>query len=418
MNPNPIINVPRKNHLMHVSIEPLVVPDRSRTLVSMSDRVLPHLQRGEHALVVLIDGVGFDSAKAAAEMGVPLFSWAEEQKLLQQHSAQFPATTTAQITSLHLRNTPVEKHGLYEWVTYHPDVGLISALPFSRAREGKRDTLYELGVKPEDVYPTESVYRFYDEQGFHSVLAMPDEIIDSPFNTILCPSTSQKLGFSTVQEGCRKMVEAIQQASSPTYFYFYIDLMDKTSHTYTKESPEFERELAATLTALRDNLFASLKDFSRGCQVFVTSDHGHMTITEETHINECVPAIDSYLQRDKQGKVIPCSGGFRSCFLHALPEKQILLRDILRERLSGKAVVLTLDEAMDRGFFDRALCSERFLESVGNILILSLDGHAVYYHISGKFDHKMRSVHGGASQAEMTTPYIEFPLGDFLVNKI
>ena len=137
-----------------------------------------------------------------------------------------------------------------------------------------------------------------------------------------------------------------------------------------------------------------------------------MSTPNEVRLNRLVPDLDEYLQRDKHGRIITGSGGFRTCVLHVRPERLCELKGVLQRELEEKAVVLTLEDAFEKKLFDRSLCSEKFLQRMGNLLVLSLDGYAAYYHIPGKFELPHRSVHGGASREEMTTPLIEFDARD------
>jgi predicted AlkP superfamily pyrophosphatase or phosphodiesterase len=397
------------------SLGHLVAPDKSKTLLSLQDKIKRELLCGSHVVTVLIDGVGYDSVSAMAKKGAPIISWAQKNGSIKPNSAQWPSTTAVQITSLHT-GVPVEEHGIVEWVVYEPKLGqLISPLPFSFAREDKWGSLETAGLKASDLFPTRSFYADINKFDVgRSRVALPSAFAKSHFNSLFEQDTTI-VPYDNFTQGCTTVAQQIRQTIKPSYSLFYIDDMDKISHNHTKNSAEFTKRLEEILSTIRDSLVGNLKGLNRPCTVFITSDHGHMSVDPKTtlYVNHLIPEIDNYLQRNPQGEVIPCSGGYRSLFLHAKPECRMALIGALKRPLANKALVLPIEELFELGFFDRAECGENFWKRVGNIVVLPLPRQTVYYHIPGKFEMRKSSLHGGASKEEMTTPLITFKVSDF-----
>lgn len=394
----------------------LVPPDKSKTLLSLQETITKELRGGADVVTVLIDGLGYDSVCKLAKQNTPVVSWAKNHGRIEPTSAQWPSTTAAQITSLHSAQ-PIEQHGVLEWIVYEPKLEkLISPLPFNFAGEDQWGTLIQAGMKPTEVFPDKSFYGALKEGGVSKCrTALPAAFAHSHFNSIFSNAVDI-LPYGDFSTGCEEVAKAILKSNAPSYSLLYIDDMDKISHKYTKDSPEFAKRIQEIFKAIEENLVKELAGSNRPCIVHITSDHGHVTVDPRKtfYINHIIPNVDDYLQRTSHGEVIPCSGSSRSLFLHAKSEKRDALIAVLQEKLEGHALVAPLEELFQMGFFDKSRCSDRFWKRVGNIVVLPFPGKTVYYHIPGKFEIKKNSLHGGASPEEMTTPHIFFPVKEFL----
>ena len=385
--------------------EHFVLPERERSLISLKSHSLTHLAEGKHVIVLLIDGLGFDMAGEFLEKHDPFLSKLGEYGKLERGSSQWPATTTAQITTKHT-GLSVEQHGLIEWVTWLPEIDrLASPLPMSHARSGNLGELIKEGFDPDQFIPQGEFYPEIARQGFGAYVVQPNSFIGTPYSQTVCRG-AELVGFTSFREGCEAVAGLLHSLDRPSYISLYIDTLDSTNHRATKSSRDSQLVLSGITANMNDYLFPALVKSPREAEVLLTADHGHMSIdpSATVYLNQVFPDLDQYLQRTESGEVIPCSGGCRSMFLHAKPECREELRGRLSEALDGIAQVYNIETLIQLGVFDSELISERFSRRVGNLVVLPFAGESVYY-LNERFRVHKNSAHGGATAEEMEVPW-------------
>ena len=159
-----------------------------------------------------------------------------------------------------------------------------------------------------------------------------------------------------------------------------------------------------TFGAMIDALAATA--FPPGTLVLLTSDHGMTPVdpVATIYVNELWPELPGLLASGADGKPLAPAGSCRDLFLHVRPGELGRVRDGLAERLDGRATVLTTDDLIARGAFDKP--SERLRERVGDLVVLPRVGEAVYWYEPGRFDQHLRGQHGGLSPQEMEIPLV------------
>src|SRR3954470_15200352 len=137
--------------------------------------------RAQRVVLVLLDAFGW-----------PFFTRHGDHPLLRRFDAvarlttQFPATTTAHITTLHC-GAPVGEHGLYEWNVYDPTLdALITPMLFSFAGDGERDTLLRAGADPAVVLETgPTLYERLGAAGVSCHVFGPATFTPSTYDSVL-----------------------------------------------------------------------------------------------------------------------------------------------------------------------------------------------------------------------------------------
>lgn len=386
-----------------------VLPDPEKSFVALHDRIERALKEDKHVLLFQIDGWGYD--QALAEIVKPeqiLLRTIEQEGIFSQNVAQWPATTAVQMTTLHTA-LPLEMHGVIEWVMYDSRLGrILSPLTFSPPRSCHRDSLLSEGISPKDVLPVESFYEKLQGLGFGAYHATKERYLRSAYQSAVGHGATP-LPIKNFSEGCEQVAHLFSREERASYCLFYWDDLDKTNHMETKNSLASSELLSAFLEEIHKTILKTELPLTRDLVVILTSDHGHMTINqgETWYVNELIPNMDSFLIPSSQGGIIPCSGGYRSLFLHAKEERREELLSLLKEALLDHALVLPTEILFELKVFDKNIASELFLSRLGNIVVLPFSGETVYYSGPEGFRLQKASVHGGASAEEMFTPYFE-----------
>ena len=351
-------------------------------------------ERFERVVLVYFDAFGWAFFERHADH--PLFARARGDGLLVQLTAQFPSTTTAQVTTIH-SGLAVAEHGLYEWHVYEPSLDrLITPLLFSFAGDGTRGTL--LGhLEPDDVFPHESVYAGLAATGVRSTVVLPAAIAGAAPNITMLRGTDI-VPFATVETGLAAAAAAV--ADGAGYAHVYLDEVDSLMHAVGPDDPLAEAAARLVLDALVEATFPS------GTLVLVTADHGMAPVdpARTVYVNELWPALVQYLETGADGKPLAPAGSCRDLFLHV---RDGHVEDVcagLGERLDGIADVVSVAQLVGEGIV--AHPSPRLDARLANVVVLPRHGEAVYWHEPGRFDQHLHGQHGGLSPQEMEIPLV------------
>jgi hypothetical protein len=351
-------------------------------------------ERFEHIVFVYFDAFGWTFLDRHAEH--PLFARARSEGLLTQLTAQFPSTTTAQVTTIH-SGLPVAEHGLYEWHVYEPSLDrLVTPLLFAFAGDGTRGTL--LGqIDPDELFPMDSIYARLAESGVRSTVVLPASIAGSAPNIALLRGTDV-LPFATAKEGLSVAAAAI--GSRAAYAHVYLDELDSLMHAVGTDDPAVD----VVTTTILDDVHAAR--FPAGTLVLLTADHGMSPVDPDRtiYVNELWPELAAHLATGADGKPLAPAGSCRDLFLHAREGDVEAVCTGLAERLDGVADVLSVADLIDEGIF--AEPSPRLSARLANVAVLPRYGEAVYWHEPDRFVQRLRGQHGGLSRQEMEIPLV------------
>jgi len=351
-------------------------------------------KRFERVAFVYFDAFGWRFLERHA--GHPLFDRAGSDGLFTQLTAQFPSTTTAQVTTIHSGLT-VAEHGLYEWHVYEPKFDrLITPLLFSFAGDGMRGSLFGQ-IDPDALFPTESIYARLAEAGVPSSVVLPAAIAGSAPNLALLRGT-QVVPFSTTEGALAAASRALDEGAG--YAHVYLDELDSLMHAVGPDDPLVEAGAGLVLDALAGATFPT------GTLVLLTADHGMSPVdpARTVHRNELWAGLAERLQTGADGKPLAPAGSCRDLFLHVREGHVAEVCAELGERLDGVADVVPVDELVAEGIF--AEPSRRLRERLANVVVLPRYGEAVYWHEPGRFVQQLHGQHGGLSPQEMEIPLV------------
>lgn len=351
-------------------------------------------ERFERVAFVYVDALGWTFLERHAAH--PMVERARSEGLVTQLTAQFPSTTTAQVTTVHSGLT-VAEHGLYEWHVYEPAFDrLITPLLFSFAGDGMRGSLVGR-IDPDDLFPTESVYARLADAGVASSVVLPSAIADSAPNLALLRGT-EVVPFATADDALAQASRAL--AAGAGYAHVYLDELDSLMHAVGPDDPLAEACARLLLDALAGATFPA------GTLVLVTADHGMSPVDPDrtVYVNELWPELAAHLEAGADDKPLAPAGSCRDLFLHARPEQVETVCAELGGRLDGLADVLPVEELVNEGIF--AEPSQRLRDRLANVVVLPHHGEAVYWHEPGRFVQQLHGQHGGLSPQEMEIPLV------------
>ncbi len=192
---------------------------------------------GDHDRVALVylDAFGWRFLERQGEH--PLLRRAS----VERWTSQFPSTTTAHITTI-ATGLPVAEHGLYEWYVYEPRLDrLITPLPFSYAGDRERDTLLAAGLRPQDLYPAETLAA---RLGVPCHSAQPAPLASTPVTRWLLRDSTVH-AFETLEGGLLALAEALA-AEERAYGNVYLPHVDSLMHEHGPDDPRVDALFAVS----------------------------------------------------------------------------------------------------------------------------------------------------------------------------
>jgi len=378
-----------------------------RILTGSGDRALPDDvlggldRRYERVILFFVDGFGWRYFERIADQ-YPILRHFLDNGVVSKLTSMFPSTTAAHVTCIHT-GLPPGQSGVYEWFQYQPEVDrIIAPLLFSFAGDKVRDRLAGSGLKPDDVFPSDTIYTALDQAGVKAHLFHAREIVRGAPMRMLGART-QSLAYKTLPELLTTLRLILEQREGPTYCLAYYDPIDGIGHDRGPGSDYVFAELDQFLTMLDRLLVRHLRD--RRILFILTADHGMVEVNPNTtvYLNVTMPDFRDYLVTNQKGELLVPAGSPRDFFLHVKPERLGELRDRLSGQLQDRALVAETPALAAEGFFGPRV-SERFLARVGNLVVLPFAGQSVYYYERERFENRYWGHHGGLTREEMEIP--------------
>lgn len=359
----------------------------------------------EKIILLLLDGYGYHQWIKHHKTH-EFFREISQKGSISPITTVFPSTTAATLTTINTGLTPQE-HALPEWTIYFGEIDMIiNTLPFTPLGEKGQDSLLEMGVNPEILYDGDTIYQTLKDASVKSFAFVKASYAHGCYSKIVHKG-STVIPFITYSDMFAKLRKLVKDEKGPAYFYAYLDNLDAIGHLYGSHTLEYSAELSALSYALKTALLDKIdRKAAEKTLLLVTSDHGQVDISpEDTVYLNAFQRLTHAFKRTKQGKPILPTGSARDVFLHIKPAKLQETSNFLSRKLKGKAQVMRTNEATKIGLFGIGKPRKRFLERVGNLLILPYENHTVWFeHIKGKKVY-FRGYHGGLNEEEMFVPF-------------
>lgn len=364
------------------------------------------LKRYDRVITILADGFGWR-----------FFQRHQQQPALQRFlnhgkalrwTSQFPSTTAAHITCIHTGLTPGES-GVHEWQYYDPAVDtIITPLLFSFGGTTKRDLLKNFKIAPQSIYPTDdTIYQQMARKGVQSHLYGPAEFTPSTYSDWLNRGAIA-YGYQSIAEAFVNLRAQVEAMTELAYFYLYYPKIDSLGHTYGPNSAQFDAEILLFLYCLEEMILRPLTGKAKKTLLILTADHGQDAITP----SECIfvnqdarfAGVERFIKRNQQGQLLIPAGSARDMFAYIQSELLDEAYEFFATRLDGFATVYKTQELIDKGYFGPTAPSQRFLERVGNLLILPHEGNSVWWFEEESKGMPFFGHHGGLTPQEMEIP--------------
>lgn len=370
----------------------------------------PLAGRYRKVILLFIDGYGWRFVRETLEE-YPFLRRFASDGVVTKLTSQFPSTTAVHVTTIHT-GLDVGQSGIYEWFMYEPSLeGIITSLPFSWGGQLEPGTLIKEGIRPETIFPAESVHQHLASRGVRSLVWGNKAFTPSPVTSAITLGAEIR-PFDTLREGLAEMVDEIQRDDGPGYYYLYAGNIDAAGHKSGPNSSDWRMQAGLTFHALEDVLIPALRGRS-DTLLLMTADHGQIAGNAEKTIlvNRIYPELAQWFQTTSNGAPILPTGNFRDMVLHIRPDHLAEAQTEAQRRLEGRALVVPVAELMDLGFFGTV--TDRLTRRIGNLMVLPYGEDLVWWE--GYSLPRFRGYHGGLAPEEMETELLAWsptPLSD------
>lgn len=387
------------------------IPDTIAQLLmgKQQERALPsscYVGSDYDAVILLfIDAFGWRFWQQFADH--PFIKRCDQEGIVSKITSQFPSTTAAHVTTIHTGQTPAES-GIYEWYQYEPKVNrVIAPLLFSYAGDDTSETLLATKIPAQEFFPFRTIYERLHQEGVDSFLFHESHINQSSYSQAVTKG-AHLMGYLSLVQGLRSLSELhSSKLSKKNYSFFYHSHIDFVGHRKGIEDPSFGKSILYCLDHLEKELIPSLQRGGKKTALLVTADHGMVNVypKKTLYLNQVLPNLqDSLVVKDP-------AGSCRDLFLKIKEDQREAVILQIRDAIKGVAEVWKIEDLLAAGVFGKGPFNSRFLERVGNIVILPYENEAVWWFERHRFEQHFYGSHGGLTPQEMDSVFAFLSFG-------
>ena len=353
-------------------------------------------------ILFLIDGFGWRFFERFQDL--PFLQRIVKHGKVEKLTSQFPSTTAAHLTTIHT-GWNVGQSGVHEWYYYEPQLdAIIAPLLYSYAGTKERDTLRPAKAQPAFLYPRGVFYPELRRKGVTPYVFGSREYTPSVYSKAVMDGAEIR-GFKTLSEAVSNLQLLIEKQTNPLYLHLYFDKIDALCHEYGPAAPQVEAECETFLLAM-EYYFERLFKGRKKILFLMTADHGMAEVDPQTTVylnkHPNFAGFERFLKVNRQGQLLVPAGSARDMFLYIQDDLLDEAQSFLATRLDGKADVIQTKTLIEEGYFGSEV-SSRFLERVGDLVILPYRYESVWWYEKDKFEMKFYGHHGGLTPQEMET---------------
>jgi hypothetical protein len=326
-------------------------------------------------VVFLVDGLGWELLRQHRDVAPYLNALADGTHPI---TCGVPSTTATSLTSLGTA-LPPGRHGV---------VGFTSRVP---GTDTLLDALrWDQPIDPREWQPHETVFGRARASGVLTT-TVSRRAFDGSGLSVASQRGAEYVGADTPGERISATVHA--SATATSLVYVYEGELDSTGHAKGCLSWAWEHQLGVVdsfAQRMREALPASTA-------LLVTADHGMVDVgpDQRVDVDERPDLLEgvSLLGGEARFRHLYCAGG-------AVDSVSAAWRTGLGER----AIVLTRDEAIERGWFGEVDSAVR--PRLGDVVVASLGGNAVVSTSRFKHESRLIGFHGSLTPDEMLIPLL------------
>lgn len=324
-------------------------------------------------VVFLVDGLGARLLRRYAHAAPYLSS-------LVDHSgtAGVPSTTATSLTSFGTGLTP-GTHGLVGFTSRVPGTDhLLNALQWRK------------DVDPTDWQPHPTAFQTIKTHGGSVTVVNKREFASSGL-TVAAHRGADFVGADKVGERIAAAVAASREQRSLTYLYD--GDLDWTGHKYGVASSPWLQQLSmidAEAEQLRDALPTHVR-------LVVVADHGMVDSPVEARTD-----VDEHLELRDGVALLGGEARFRHLYCQRGAVADVVAT--WQEKLGDRAMVLTRDEAVGRGWFGTVEAGVR--PRLGDVVVASTGDHAIVSSTDFAYETTLVGLHGSLTADEMLIPVL------------
>ncbi len=342
-----------------------------------ADRPGPGLLLPDAASYVLflVDGLGAELLRRHAHVAPFLSELLDDRRL---GTAGVPSTTATSLTSLGT-GLPPGSHGLVGFTSRVPGTDrLLNALQWDKR------------VDPVEWQPHPTAFARLAREGVTVTSVNKREFRDTGL-TVASQRGAEYVGADRVGERIAGVVAAARHRPSLTYVYD--GDLDWTGHRFGVASSAWLQQLAmvdAEAEQLREALPASTR-------LVVVADHGMVDSPPEARID-----VDEHPELLDGVALLGGEARFRHLYAARGAVDDVVAA--WRSTLAGRAVVLTRDEAIGRGWFGSVDPGVR--PRLGDVVVACTGDTAVLSTAAFPYEATLVGLHGSLTPAEMLIPVV------------
>jgi Type I phosphodiesterase / nucleotide pyrophosphatase len=367
------------------------------SFADLPDAVRRALAAHRRVALVLLDAFGWRFVTRHADH--PLLRRLDAGGQLRPLASQFPATTTAHVTTLHT-GLPVGAHGLYEWRVWEPALGdVITPLLFSHAGRRERDTLAGTGLTMAEILPAEpTLYERLAGEGIASVVLGPAAFSPSTYD-VAATRGARARPYRELRAGLDSMLAALGEHER-CYAYLYFDGIDTTGHLEGPSSAAFDARVVAALDAVEAAFFGPGAAVPPDTLLVLTADHGQVDVhpSRVDALDRLWPELESTLQRDAHGRPVTPAGSARDVFLHVRPDRVEEAVGALNAALDGHGTAHATADLVAAGRFGEV--GPRLAQRLAAVCVLPAAGRMAWLASAPDVEQVFLGHHGGVHPDE------------------
>jgi hypothetical protein len=327
-------------------------------------------------VVFLVDGLGWELLRRHRDVAPYLNALADAA--VEPITCGVPSTTATSLTSLGTA-LPPGRHGV---------VGFTSRVP---GTDTLLDALrWDQPVDPREWQPHDTVFDRARAAGV-ATTTVSRRVFDGSGLTVASQRGADYVGADTPGERISATVHASSLPGS--LVYVYEGELDSTGHAKGCLSWAWEHQLGV-VDSFAQRLREALQPTTA---LLITADHGMVDVGPDQRID-----VDQRL--DLLDGVSLLGGEARFRHLYCASGAVDSVATAWREGLGDRAIVLTRDEAVKRGWFGDVDAEVR--PRLGDVVVASLGGNAVVSTSRFKHESKLIGFHGSLTPAEMLIPLL------------